>query len=239
MAALNGADIRLVGAHTGVTGDEDRPTQMALEDIAMFRAIQDSTVLVTCDANQTAALVETMLDRPGVVYLRTLGTPTPVIYSPGEPFMIGGSGTLRSSKHDDVTLLGAGAILHEALAAADILVRFGVRARVIDLYSVQSLDTPTVVEAARDTGNIIVAEDHWAEGGIGDAVLQTLARAGSDARIHRLAVHTMPTSGHPEEQLWRSGIDRTWIATAARDLLEQPTPHNHHRPHRWGRALHR
>jgi transketolase len=228
MAAISRADIRLVGSHTGVTVGEDGPSQMALEDIAMFRAIHESTVLVTSDANQTAALVEEMLDRPGVVYLRTLRMATPVIYPPGEQFPIGGSRTLRSSKHDHVTLLAAGITVHEALAAADILAAAGVRARVIDLYSVKPLDTSTVIQAAHETGNLIVAEDHWAQGGLGEAVLETLADADSDARVRRLAVHRMPTSGRPAELLWRTGIDRTWIATAARDLLEQPPSRNGH-----------
>jgi transketolase len=240
MAATNGANIRLIGSHAAVAGDEDATSQLALENIAMFRAIHNSTVLIAADANQTAALVETMLDRPGVTYLRTLRLATPVIYPPGERFPIGGSRTLRSSKHDDMTLLAAGATVHEALAAADIFDRFGIRARVIDLYSVKPLDTATIVDAARETGNIIVAEDHWAEGGLGDAVLEALADADSDARVRRLAVHTRPTSGRPEELLGRTGIDRTWIATAARDLLEQPPRDDHHRwGYGWSRALHR
>jgi transketolase len=229
MAAISRADIRLVGSHTGVTVGEDGPSQMALEDITMFRAIHDSTVLVTSDANQTAALVEAMLDQPGVVYLRTLRMATPVIYRPGERFPIGGSRTLRSSKHDHVTLLAAGVTVHEALAATDTLLRAGINARVIDLYSVKPLDTTTVIQAARETGNVIIAEDHWAQGGLGDAVLEALADADSDARVRRLAVHAMPTSGRPEELLWRNGIDRTWIATAARDLLEQAAAPNGHR----------
>jgi transketolase len=232
MAAISRADIRLVGSHTGVTVGEDGPSQMALEDIAMFRAIHDSTVLVSSDANQTAALVEAMLDQPGVSYLRTLRMATPVIYPPGDRFPIGGSRTLRTSKHDHVTLLAAGITVHEALAAADLLASTGIHARVIDLYSVKPLDTPTVVKAALETGNLIVAEDHWAQGGLGDAVLEALADADNHARVRRLAVHTMPTSGRPDELLWRSGIDRTWIATAARDLLELPAADNrHHRAH--------
>jgi transketolase len=203
---------------------------MALEDIAMFRAIHGSTVLVASDATQTAALVEAMLDRPGVVYLRTLRMATPVIYDPDESFPIGGSRTLRSSHHDQITLLAAGITVHESLAAADILAEHGIHARVTDLYSIKPLDTGAVIETARETGNIIIAEDHWAQGGLGDAVLETLADADSDARVRRLAVHTMPTSGRPDERLWHTGIDRTWIATAARDLLEQPaTTNGHHR----------
>jgi len=240
MAAIEGAHIRLIGSHGGAAGGEDGTSEMALEDIAMFRAIHNSTVLVPSDANQTASLVETVLDRPGLVYMRTLRTATRVIYQPGEHFPVGGSRTLRSSKQDGVTLLGAGATVHEAIAAADPLVRFGIRARVIDLYSVQPLDTPTVVAAARETGNLIVAEDHWAAGGLGDAVLEALADADSDGRVRRIGVHTRPTSGRPEELLRRTGIDRTWIATAARDLLEQPPRHDDQRwLHRLGWALHR
>ena len=240
MATIEGADIRLIGSHGAAVGDEDGTSEIALEDIAMFRALHDSTVVIPSDANQTASLVETVLDRTGVVYLRTLRTATPVIYQPGEPFPIGGSRTLRSSKHDDVTLLGAGATVHEALAAAEVLVRFGIRARVIDLYSVQPLDTATVLDAARQTGHLIVAEDHWAAGGLGDAALEALADADSDARVRRLAVHTRPTSGRPEELLGRTGIDRSWIAAAARDLLEQPAHHEgHRRSRRLALALHR
>jgi transketolase len=239
MAAISDADIRLVGSHTGVTVGEDGPSQMALEDIAMFRAIHDSTVLVTSDANQTAALVDEMVDRPGVVYLRTLRMATPVIYAPGERFPIGGSRTLLSSQHDDVTVLAAGITVHEALAAADILAEKGIRARVIDLYSVKPLDARSVMQAARETGNLIVAEDHWAQGGLADAVLEALSDTDSNAHVRRLAVHAMPTSGHPEELLRWAGIDRTWIATAARDLLEQPPAHTGHqraRAHAWMRA---
>jgi transketolase len=146
--------------------------------------------------------------------------------------VIGGSRTLRSSHHDRVTLLAVGVTVHESLPAADILAETGIRARVIDLYSVKPLDTAAVIEAARETGNIVIAEDHWAQGGLGDAVLETLADAESNPRVRRLAVHTMPTSGRPDELLSHAGIDRTWIAAAARDLVEQlPATNGHHRTH--------
>ena len=219
MAASSRTDIRLAGSYMDVAGGL---TRMALEDIAMFRALRDSTVLIASDANQTAALVETMLDRVGVAYLRALRMATPVIYAPGERFTIGGSSTLRSSPDDQVTLLGAGVTTHEALAAADILATAGINARVIDLYSIRPLDAATVVQAARETGNVVVAEDHWPQGGLGDAVLEAVSDGAGDVAVRNLAVHTRPTPGHPEQQLWRSGIDRTWIVTAARDLLEQP-----------------
>ena len=219
MAAISRANIRLVGSHTGVTVGEDGPSQMALEDIAMFRAIHGSTVLVAADANQTAALVQAIADRPGVVYLRTLRMATPVIYDEYEEFAIGGSRVLRSSPRDRVTIIGAGATVHEAAAAADALGADGILARVIDLYSVKPLDAPTVIAAARETQRVVVAEDHWAQGGVGDAVVAALADAGVSAHVRRLAVGAMPTSGRPDELLRWAGIDRTAIATAATELV--------------------
>jgi transketolase len=219
MAAISRADIRLVGSHTGVTVGEDGPSQMALEDIAMFRAVHGSTVLVTSDANQTAALTHAIVDRPGVVYLRTLRMATPVIYEPGEYFPIGGSRVLRASADDHVALLAAGVTVHEALAAADSLARDGITVRVIDLYSAKPLDTETVVEAARATGRLVIAEDHWAQGGLADAVLEALADANVHAHVERLAVTAMPTSGEPAELLRWAGIDRTRIAARAHALV--------------------
>jgi transketolase len=226
MAAISRADIRLVGSHTGVTVGEDGPSQMALEDIAMFRAVHRSKVLVASDANQTAQLVREMLDESGVSYLRTMRMATPVIYAPGEEFPIGGSKVLRSSRNDDVTLIGAGITVHEALAAADDLsAQWDVRARVIDLYSVKPLDAETVVRAASETGRIVIAEDHWEEGGVADAVLEVLADAGVDAQVRRLGVMEMPTSGEPRELLRWAKIDRWYIANIAHELvLQTPAP---------------
>jgi transketolase len=219
MAAISRADIRLVGSHTGVTVGEGGPSQMALEDIAMFRAVHGSTVLVASEANQTAKLTRAMIDRPGVVYLRTLRMATPVIYEPEEDFVIGGSRVLRSSARDDVAVLAAGVTVHEALAAADALAATGVRARVVDLYSVKPLDTETVLAAARATGRVVVVEDHWPQGGLADAVRETLADADVDARVRRLTVDAMPTSGRPDELLRWAGIDRGAIARAAQALI--------------------
>jgi transketolase len=219
MAGISGADIRIVGSHTGVTVGEDGPSQMALEDIAMFRAVPGATVLAAACANQTAALVAELLDRPGVAYLRTLRMDTPVLYEPGERFNVGGSRTLRTAAGDRVTLLGAGITVHEALAAADELAAAGIGARVLDLYSVKPLDAAAVARAARDTGAVVVAEDHWPEGGLGDAVLGALADADVRVPVVRLAVREVPTSGEPSELLRWAGIDRASIALAARALL--------------------
>jgi transketolase len=217
MAAISQANIRLCGSHAGVSIGEDGPSQMALEDLAMMRAVHGSTVLYPCDANQTAKLVAEMADREGVVFLRTTRAATPVVYGADEEFPIGGSRVLRDGS--DVTIVGAGITLHEALKAADRLSSEGVDARVIDLYSVKPVDADTLRAAAEETGRILTVEDHWSEGGIGDAVLEVLADAEQPARVVRLAVHEMPGSGKPAELLAAAGIDAPHIAEAARVLV--------------------
>ena len=168
MAAISRANLKLVGSHAGVSIGEDGPSQMALEDLAAFRAVHGSTVLYPSDANQTAKLVEAMADLDGIVFLRTTRANTPVIYEAGEDFPVGGAKVVRSSESDDVALIGAGITLHEALKAADALAEAGVSARVIDLYSVKPVDVETLRAAAEATGGrFVVAEDHWPEGGLG------------------------------------------------------------------------
>jgi len=198
---------------------EDGPSQMALEDLASYRAVHGSTVLYPSDANQAAALVPQMADRTGIVYMRTTREKTPILYDPGEPFHIGGSRVVRRTDDDAVTLIGAGITLHEALGAADALEAEGIHARVIDLYTVKPMDTETVKEAARETGAIITVEDHWPEGGLGDAVLDALAQEQPHPQVVKLAVRLMPGSGTPAELLAAAGIDAGHIADAARELL--------------------
>jgi transketolase len=220
MAAISRANIKLCGSHAGVSIGEDGPSQMALEDLAAFRAVHGSTVLYPSDANQTAKLVETMADLDGIVFLRTTRANTPVLYEPGEEFPVGGARVVRSSDDDDVTLIGAGITLHEALKAADALAETGVTARVIDLYSVKPVDGETLRAAAEATGLIVVAEDHWPEGGLGGAVLSVFADSDERPRVEHLAVREMPGSGTPAELLAAAGIDAEHIATAARTLVE-------------------
>jgi len=220
MAAISQANIRLSGSHAGVSIGEDGPSQMALEDIAALRAVHSSTVLHPCDANQTAKLVAAMAETDGIVYLRTLRPNTPVIYDPDEEFEIGGSRVLRSSDDDDVTLVGAGITLHEALEAADALAEDGITARVIDLYSIKPIDTETLAAAAEATGRLVTVEDHWPEGGLGDAVLAALAEADAHPQVQKLAVTDMPRSGKPAELMNAYGIDAEHIAAAARKLVE-------------------
>jgi transketolase len=193
---------------------------MALEDLAAFRAVHGSTVLYPSDANQTAKLVEAMADLDGIVFLRTTRANTPVIYGSDDEFPVGGSTVVRSSDSDEVTLIGAGITLHEALKAADALADEGVGARVIDLYSVKPVDVETLRAAAEATGGrFVVAEDHWPEGGLADAVLAALADSDDRPRLVHLAVRDMPGSGTPAELLAAAGIDADHIAAAARELV--------------------
>jgi transketolase len=219
MAAVSRADIRLVGSHCGVSIGEDGPSQMGLEDIAVLRAVHGSTVLYPSCANQTAKLVQAMVEQPGVSYLRTTRASTPVLYATDEEFEIGGSRVVRFSDGDEVTLVAAGITLHEAIAAADELAGEGVAARVVDLYSVKPIDEQTLIEAAEATGVIVTVEDHHAEGGIGDAVLEVFADSSTRPRIITLAVRVMPTSGTPAELLAQAGIDRVTIAETVRTLV--------------------
>ena len=220
MAAISRANLRLTGSHAGVSIGEDGPSQMGLEDIAALRAVHSSTVLHPCDANQTAKLVAAMADTKGIVFLRTLRPNTPVIYEADEEFAVGGSRVIRSSDDDDVTLVGAGMTVHEALKAADALEEEGISARVIDAYSIKPIDVETLQAAAEATGRIVTVEDHFPEGGLGDAVLAALAENGEHARVVKLAVREMPRSGKPEELLHAYGIDAESIAAAARRLVE-------------------
>ncbi|HEX7311721.1 MAG TPA: transketolase, partial [Gaiellaceae bacterium] len=195
MAAISQASIRLAGSHAGVSIGEDGPSQMALEDLAAFRAVHGSTVLYPSDANQTAKLVAAMADLDGISFIRTTRGATPVIYGPDEEFPVGGAKIVREG--DDVTLIGAGITLHEALEAADALAGEGVSAQVLDLYSLKPVDADVLRDAVEATGRrVVVAEDHWPEGGLGDTVLSALA--GEELAFEHLAVREMPGSGKPD-----------------------------------------
>jgi transketolase len=219
MGAISRTNIVLVGSHAGVSIGEDGPSQMALEDIASLRAVFGSTVLYPSDANQAAALMPEVADRSGIVFIRTTREKTPVIYPPGEPFQIGGSRVVRGSESDQVTLVGAGITLHESMKAAEQLAAEGIAARVIDLYSIKPIDATTLRAAARKTQGIVTVEDHWAEGGLGDAVLDVFAADPDRPPITKLAVRIMPGSATPAEELAAAGIDADHIAAAARALV--------------------
>jgi transketolase len=223
MAAISRANIRLCGSHAGVSIGEDGPSQMALEDLAAFRAVHGSTVLYPSDGNSTAKLVAEMADLEGIVFLRTTRAATPVLYGPDEDFPVGGSKVVRDG--DDVTIVGAGITVHEALKAADALAEEGVSARVIDLYSVKPVDTETLRAAAEATGAIVTVEDHWPEGGLGEAVLSVFAEDDEKPSIVLLAVKDMPGSGKPDELIAAAGIDAEHIAAAARKLVSATAAH--------------
>jgi transketolase len=219
MASISEADIRLSGSHAGVEIGADGPSQMALEDLAMMRAIRGSTVLYPCDANSAAKLVEVMADTDGIVYMRTTRGAYPVLYPAGESFAAGGSRVVVGHEDDTVALIGAGVTVHLALAAATELEKAGIRTRVIDLYSVKPVDVATLREASRVTsGRLVVVEDHHPEGGLGSAVLEALAQEERPPRVVQLAVRGLPTSGTPDELLHAAGIDTPAIVAAARKL---------------------
>ena len=220
MAAIGRADLRLAGSHAGVSIGEDGPSQMALEDLAMMRAVQGSTVLYPADGNATAVLVQTMADLPGISYMRTTREKTPKLYEAGEAFPIGGSMTLRASDADRATLVGAGVTLFESLKAADVLARDGISVRVIDAYSIKPIDAATLRRALAETGLIVTVEDHWIEGGLGDAVLAALASEGElSGRVAKIGVTEMPGSGSPEELREWAGISTSKIVDAVKVLL--------------------
>ena len=193
---------------------------MALEDLAMMRAVHGSTILYPSDATSTAALVAQMAERGGIVYMRTTRGAYPVLYGPDEEFPIGGAKVVRASPDDQVTLIGAGVTLHNCLAAADQLGEEGIRARVVDLYSVKPIDTRALLDAAAATGDrIVVTEDHYPAGGLGSAVLDAFNDADHPVRLRHLAVRGLPGSGTPAELMEAAGISAGEIAQAARELL--------------------
>ena len=221
MAAVSQANFVLTGSHAGVSIGEDGPSQMALEDIASIRAVFGSTVLYPSDPNQTADLMRQLPDREGIIFLRTTREKTPKLYGPDEEFAVGGSKTPRSSPDDRVTIVGAGVTVFEALKAADALAGEGITARVIDAYSVKPIDGDTLRAALAATGLLVVVEDHWIEGGLGDAVLEAVAEGGRNGpgRVLKIGVTGMPGSGTPEELRDWAGISASRIADAVRNAL--------------------
>jgi transketolase len=220
MGAIGRADLRLCGSHAGVSIGEDGPSQMALEDLAMMRAVNGSTVLYPADGNAAVKLVTAMCDLPGISYIRTTREATPSIYGPQDEFPIGGSKTLASGPVDRVTLVGAGVTLHACMGAAEALSAEGIVARVIDCYSVKPIDAATLYRALEETGAIVVVEDHRIEGGIGDAVLDALAETGPlSGRVLKLAVTRMPGSGTPDELRAWAGIDEGSIVEEVRAAI--------------------
>ena len=213
MAAISNVNVKFAGSHAGVSIGEDGPSQMALEDLAMFRAEPNYTVVYPCDAVSTERLMAEIAYHPGPAYMRTSRPKTPVIYGNDEPFPLGGLKVLRQSSDDVATVIGAGVTVFEALAAYDQLRARGTAIRVIDLYSLSPIDRDGLVAAAKATGGcLITVEDHYAVGGVGDAVAEAVADAGFT--VHRLAIREIPRSGKPEELLDRFGISAAHIVDA-------------------------
>jgi transketolase len=218
MAVISQSNLKLCGSHAGVSIGEDGPSQMALEDLAMMRALESSTVLYPSDAVAAEAAVRLAADHKGIVYIRTSRPKTPVIYSGDEKFELGRAKIVRRSDDDQITIVGAGVTLFEALAASDQLKAEGINARVIDVFSVKPIDAETLRQSGSETNNLILTvEDHSAQGGIGDAVASAVSPAG--IRAHHLAINEVPRSGKPEELLAAYGIDRTAIAQKAKSLI--------------------
>jgi transketolase len=237
MAALSGAEIRFCGSHAGVSIGEDGPSQMGLEDISMFRSIQGSTVLYPSDAVSTAKLVAQMVDLKGISYLRASRPNTSVIYKADEEFPIGGckvhmnKSEIRNPK-SEIIIITAGVTLFEVLKAQEELAKEGIEVTVVDLYSVKPIDSKTLFSLVQPPTtnhqpitNIITVEDHWFDGGLGDAVLNVfsnhrLSTINHQLNIHKLAVNLMPRSGKPAELLNLEGIDSAGIIKKAKEILQ-------------------
>lgn len=218
MSGISNLNVKYAGSHAGVSIGEDGPSQMGLEDLAMFRAVPNCTVLYPCDAMSTERLVALAAARPGPAYIRTTRPKTPVIYDADERFEAGGSKVLRESKDDVATVVAAGVTVFEALKAYDRLAAEGVRVRVIDAYSVQPIDRDTLLRCGRATHNrIVTVEDHYASGGLGDAVAEAVGSEG--IQVHRLAVREIPRSGQAEELLDRFGISAAHVIAAVRGFV--------------------
>jgi transketolase len=221
IAAISRSNVKLCGSHAGVSIGEDGPSQMGLEDLALFRALPESVVLYPADGAATDACVQLAARQAGVVYVRTTRMKTPRVYGRDEAFTVGGLKVLRAGERDRLTLVAAGITLHEALAAQEELAGQGVAVRVVDLYSVKPLDGDALLAAARATEHtILVVEDHYPEGGLADAVRAAVTPAG--VRVHQLAVREIPRSGPPRTLLERYGIGRGAIVTAVRALVAAP-----------------
>jgi transketolase len=219
MAAIDQSALKVCGSHAGVSIGQDGPSQMGLEDIAMMSAIPESIVLYPADAPSTQALVEQMAHYDkGISYLRTTREKTPVIYDGNESFEIGGCKIFYSTSADNLLIVAAGITLHEAIKAREQLLQEGISVAVIDLYSIKPLDISTLEKVAKTSANrIITVEDHYLQGGLGQAVSCALANKGIE--IHCLAVTQLPMSGKPEELLKWAGIDAAAIIAKAKQMI--------------------
>jgi transketolase len=217
MSQYSDPNLKFVGSHAGVSIGWDGPSQMGLEDLAMFRTLGDGVVLYPADAVATERLVEEMVKHRGIVYMRTTREATPLLYNPDETFALGGCKVLRHNPQDRLTVVSAGITLFEALEAYELLKKIGVLIRVIDLYSIKPIAAATLTDAARKTGAIITVEDHYPEGGLGEAVMQALATV--PVPVYSLAVTKKPKSGSPSDLLDFEEISRRAIVDKVKEVL--------------------
>lgn len=218
MSAISQANIKFAGSHCGVSIGEDGPSQMGLEDLSMFRAIPEAVVLYPSDAVSTERLVAEAAAHQGIVYIRTSRPKTAILYDTEDTFPIGGSKILRESSEDKVTIVSAGVTLHEALKAHEILQAGGIATRIVDLYSIKPVDAEALRVAAAATNNtILTVEDHYPEGGLGDAVLDAVATNGIS--VHKLAVKGIPRSGKPDQLLEVHGISTDAIVQKVKEIV--------------------
>lgn len=219
MAALSSANLTICGSHVGVSIGEDGPSQMGLEDIAMFRALPGSSVFYPSDAVSAEKLVELASKVKGIKYIRTTRPKTPVLYNNKEKFELAGFKVLRESHEDKLAIIGAGISLHQALKAYDMLKNEGINARIIDLYCVKPLNPQKIYDEIKKSGNkVIVVEDHYPQGGIGEALSRKLNEYG--LRIKCLAVNKMPCSGKSDELMKYVGIDAEAIVNTAKSMIK-------------------
>ncbi len=218
MAALSGVTIKFCGSHAGVSIGEDGGSQMGLEDIAMFRAVEGSTVVYPSDAWATERLVESLMSQKGISYLRTTRMATPLVYTKDDQFPLGGA-KVFAGKNEKVTVVAAGITLHEALKAQKQLAGEGIGIRVIDCYSLKPIAKATLAAAASQTQGLVVVEDHYPEGGLGEAVKSALAASPRVPIVH-LAVYKTPRSGKPEELLAYEGLASSDIVETVKSLLK-------------------
>ncbi len=219
MAAISNTSINIVGTHAGISIGEDGPSQMGLEDLAMTSAEPNYTVLYPSDAVSAWRAIELAAGVEGPCYIRTSRPATPTIYKADEPFAVGKAKVVKQSDSDKVTVVGAGVTLYEALDAYEKLAEEGVAIRVIDLFSVQPADKETLLAAAKATGGkFVTVEDHYAHGGIGDAVLSALAEEPG-VTVKKLAVRAIAHSGKPDELIEKYGISSSHVVAAVKSLL--------------------
>ncbi len=219
MSQYSRANMKFAGSHAGVSIGEDGPSQMGLEDIAMFRTVQDSVVLYPCDAYATERLVEEAVRQKGIFYIRTTREATPLLYGPGDTFPIGKSKVLKRGENDAVAVIAAGVTIFEALSAYDELKKQGIEVRVIDLYCVKPIDKEAFREAVGGVRSIITVEDHRPEGGIGEAVKSVLADSGKAIPVYSLAVRRMPKGGKPSELIDYEEISKNAIVKKVKEVL--------------------